>query len=401
MHDISFNESKQEFMSDLLRRLKDDLFVSKITREELAKHVGIAKSTLSDILNEKTEISFNYLVKIIMKLYDSPAPTLRNDMISEYLAYAKPENQREAMEYAAFRREFGSLKEIIDKELNSTTEMNREWAKVYNVIYEHCREKNENEPKYDPYNFYDDLDDLKSVIASKEMKTLIEILKCQTLYQMKEYKVLFKRIAKVEKKINKTANKFIRNSHLVRMKEGMIVTYLMQNEVVQAREHCNGLLDICDKNPDFLIQKASAYFSLGESYLFESYEQSKKMLEKSLFILENGAFTVGEDVKRKKQRVENTLIFLKIHHYRDIQTLPQVLDKVGYAYLELKKGNKMKAESILLEIEKENGYLNEFETCYMGLAKDDKYLLEKSHKMFLEKKSLFYAKIPQLYLGYN
>ncbi|MFP3607997.1 hypothetical protein, partial [Paraburkholderia sp. SIMBA_053] len=82
-------------------------------------------------------------------------------------------------------------------------------------IYEHCREKDEDEPKYDPYNFYDDLDDLKSVIATKEMKTLIEILKCQTLYQMKEYKVLFKRIAKVEKKINKTVNKFIRNSHLV------------------------------------------------------------------------------------------------------------------------------------------------------------------------------------------
>ena len=75
------------------------------------------------------------------------------------------------------------------------------------------------------------------------------------------------------------------------------------------------------------------------------------------------------------------------------------LDKDGHVYLELQKGNKEQAEMYLLEIEKENGALNEFQTCYMGLARNDKSLIEKSYMMFLQKKSLFYANLPKLYLG--
>ncbi|WP_412676024.1 AimR family lysis-lysogeny pheromone receptor [Bacillus paramycoides] len=400
MHEIAFEEDRTQVMNELLRKITDDLFASKITREELAKYIGIAKSTLSDILNGHTEISFIYLVKIIMKLYEQPAPEIKNNMIFEYLAHAKPENRREALEYAAFRREFDSLKELIDEELDSVTEVNKEWAEVYQIIYNHCRDKKDSEPKYDPYAFYDDLDKKKSDVSSKEMKVLIEILLCQTLYQMKEYKLLFKRIVRVEKKALKISNKFIRSSYLVRIKEGMCVTYLMQNEIEKARKSSIELFKICDKNPNFEIQKANSFYNLGESYIFEDYRKSKKYLECSLSVLKDGIFKDNEDIKRKIQRVKNTLIFLKIHHYRDLHDLPPGLDKDGYAYLELKKGNKAKAEMYLLEIEQEKGSLNEFQTCYMGLAKEDKYLLEKSHKMFLEKRSLFYANIPKLYLGY-
>lgn len=401
MHDITFEEDKIQVMNELIRKISDDLFASKITREELAKYIGIAKSTLSDILNGHTEISFIYLVKIIMRLYEQPAPEIKNGMIFDYLSYAKPENKREALEYAAFRREFDSLKELIADELTSPTELNREWASVYQVIYEHCRDKQGNEPKYDPYTFYDDLDSKKSEVSSKEMKIFIEILLCQTLYQMKEYKLLFKRIVRVEKKALKISNKFIRNSYLVRIKEGMCVTYLMQNEIENARKQSIELFKICDKNPNFAIQKANAFYNLGESYIFEDYRRSKKYLECALLMLNDVKFKDNEDIKRKIQRVNNTLIFLKIHHYRDIQDVYSGLDKDGHVYLELRKGNKEKAEMYLLEIEKENGSLNEFQTCYMGLARNDKYLLEKSHNMFLEKKSLFYANLPKLYLGYN
>ncbi len=400
MHEITFEEDRKYVMSEIIRKITDDLFASKITREELAKYIGIAKSTLSDILNGHTEISFIYLVKIMMRLYEQQAPEIKNDMIIEYLTYAKPENKREALEYAAFRREFDSLKELIDEELKSSTDVNREWAEIYQIIYEHCRDKQDSEPKYDPYAFYDELDKKKKDVSSNEMKILIEILLCQTLYQMKEYKLLFKRIVRVEKKAQKISNKYIRSSYLVRIKEGMCVTYLMQNEIEKARKNSIELFKICDKNPNFEIQKANSFYNLGESYIFEDYKRSKKYLECALTVLNDGSFKDNDDIKRKIQRVKNTLIFLKIHHYRDLHDVPPDLDKDGYAYLELKKGNKEKAETYLLEIEKENGALNEFQTCYMGLARNDKYLLEKSHKMFLEKKSLFYAKIPQLYLGY-
>ncbi|HHP1048417.1 AimR family lysis-lysogeny pheromone receptor [Bacillus thuringiensis] len=395
MDNILITSKKDQVMTELLRRINDDLFALKITNNELASYLGIAKSTVSSILNGKTEMSFIYLVKIIMKLYQKPFVPLNNDMITSYLIYAKPENRREALEYAAFRREFDSLKEIVNIEKTSTTEINKEFAEVYDIIHKHCKSVDE----YSPEDFYDELEESKSNVSSYEMKVLIDILLCQTLYQTKEYKKLFKRISIAEKNVKKIRNKFIYNSFLVRIKEVLIVSHMMQNELKKARATCIELLNMCDTNNSFYLQKANSYYNMGESYIFEDYSKSKMFLEKSLSILNDDVFIGDKDIERKKKRIQSTIIFLKIHHYRDIQDVYHGLDKDGHVYLELRKGNKEKAEKYLLEIEKENGALNEFQTCYMGLARNDKSLIEKSYMMFLQKKSLFYANLPKLYLG--
>ena len=49
----------KEVMNTIITKLKDDLFSAKITNHELA-FLEIAPSTLSSILNGKTEISFNF-----------------------------------------------------------------------------------------------------------------------------------------------------------------------------------------------------------------------------------------------------------------------------------------------------------------------------------------------------
>ncbi|MDF9629241.1 AimR family lysis-lysogeny pheromone receptor [Bacillus cereus] len=395
MDNMLITNRKDQVMIELLRKINDDLFASKITNNELASYLGIAKSTVSSILNGKTEMSFDYLIKIIMKIHKKPYVTLKDAMISDYLMHAKPENRREALEYAAFRREFDSLKMITDIEKSSTTEINQEFAKVYEIVFKNCKDVEE----YSPEDFYDELEECKSDVSSWEMKVLIDILLCQTLYQTKEYKKMFKRISVAEENVKEINNKFIYSSFLVRIKEVLIVTYMMQNEVKKARLTCNELLKMCDVNNGFLIQKANSYYNMGESYIFEDYSKAKMFLEKSLTVLNDEMFTGDKDVERKKGRIKSTLIFLKIHHYRDIQDVYHGLDKDGHVYLELRKGNKEKAEKYLLEIEKENGSLNEFQTCYMGLARNDRSLIEKSYMMFLQKKSLFYANLPKLYLG--
>lgn len=395
MDNIMIINKKDQVMMELLKKINDDLFASKITNNELASYLGIAKSTVSSILNGKTEMSFNYLIKIMMKIHKRPYVALKDSMISDYLLYAKPENRREALEYAAFRREFHSLKMITDIEKSSTTEINQEFAKVYEIVFKHCKDVE----KYSPEDFYDELEECKSNVSSCEMKVLIDILLCQTLYQTKEYKKMFKRISIAEENVKEIKNKFIYNSFLVRIKEVLIVTYMMQNEVKQARLTCNELLNMCDSNNGFFIQRANSYYNIGESYIFEDYLKAKMFLEKSLSVLNDEMFTGDKDIERKKGRVKSTLIFLKIHHYRDIEDVYSELDKDGHVYLELQKGNKEKAEMYLLEIEEENGSLNEFQTCYMGLARNDKSLIEKSYMMFLQKKSLFYANLPKLYLG--
>ncbi|MCT4572146.1 AimR family lysis-lysogeny pheromone receptor, partial [Bacillus thuringiensis] len=106
-----------------------------------------------------------------------------------------------------------------------------------------------------------------------------------------------------------------------------------------------------------------------------------------------------KDIERKKKRIKSTIIFLKIHHYRDLDTLPDILDDDDQAYLEFKRGNYQASESILLKMKETKGYLNEFQTLFLGLARNDRELIEISHRMFIEKKSLFYANLPKIYLG--
>ena len=143
---ILVSSGKDQVMTDLLRKINDDLFALKITNNELASYLGIAKSTVSSILSRKTEISFNYLIKIIMKIYKKPYVTLKDEIISDYLMYAKPENRR-SFRIPAFRREFDSLKVIIDFEKSSNTEINREFAKIYEIVFKHCKDVEEYSPE--------------------------------------------------------------------------------------------------------------------------------------------------------------------------------------------------------------------------------------------------------------
>ncbi|MFJ8216465.1 AimR family lysis-lysogeny pheromone receptor [Bacillus cereus] len=397
MQDVILNMQKQQVMSKILTKLRDDLFSSKVTRSDLASYIGIAKSTLSDILNEHTEVSFIYLIKMIMKIYDNPFPDLKDDMIMNYLIYAKPENRREALEYSLFQRDFDFLNDLIAKDISSKTEENQEWARVYGLIYKHLTDTE----NYDPYVFHEELEEYKIVVKTKEMKVLIDILICQTLYQLEEYKVLFKRIGRIEKDIKEISNKYIRSSFQVRLREGINVTYLMQNKIEKARKGCISLLEVCDKHVNFSIQKSNALFNLGESYIFENYVQSKHFLERSLLELDNGKFLHNEKIKRKARKIQDTLTFLKIYHYRDLDTLPNVLNKDDQVFFEFKNGNLITAELLLCEILNENGTLDSFTTCYLGLVRNDRSLIEKSYRMFLDKNNLFYANLPKLHLGDN
>ena len=52
MDNILVSREKDQVMTDLLRKINDDLFALKITNNELASYLGIAKSTVSSILRE-------------------------------------------------------------------------------------------------------------------------------------------------------------------------------------------------------------------------------------------------------------------------------------------------------------------------------------------------------------
>ena len=99
------------------------------------------------------------------------------------------------------------MKVIIDFEKSSNTEINREFAKIYEIVFKHCKDVEE----YSPEDFYDELEEYKSHVLSWEMKVLIDILLCQTLYQTKEYKNYLSVLVSL-KNVKEVKNKFIYDS---------------------------------------------------------------------------------------------------------------------------------------------------------------------------------------------
>ncbi|WP_088293598.1 AimR family lysis-lysogeny pheromone receptor [Bacillus mycoides] len=393
-------------MQALLNKLHTDLYAAGITNEALSEIWGVSPSNVSRVFNGHTQISFCFLTKTLIRLYEDHL--LRRDLVQKYLQFAKPENIKEAMEYFSFRGEFEMLHGLIAKEKERvetkrkekekkeekyTPGKDEEWIGVYELIYR----RNIEGEKFSLEDFDDLLEEKRFETSSKEMEVLIDILRCQTAYQLRDYRTLLKRMKKIEKRLSKVTNKFLRASFSVRLKEGMNAVLLMDDKVLGIRENSFELLEICNSELNFIIQRANAHYNIAESYIFENYVQSNYHFEKALHVLSESPY--NQEVERKRKAIERTLNFLKIYHARDLDNLRGDLDYPEQAFLAIRQGNNKLALRILEDIEKEKGYLNHFSTFYLGLAKNDVRLIEKSLEMFIKNNSNFYAKLPKIYLG--
>jgi len=392
-------------MQALMNKLHNDLYAAGITNEALSEIWGVSPSNVSRVFNGHTQISFCFLSKTLIRLYEDHV--LRRDLVQKYLQFAKPENIKEAMEYFSFRGEFEMLHGLISKEKERvetkrkekekneekyTSGKDEEWIGVYELIYR----RNTEREKFSLEDFDELLEEKRFETSSKEMEVLIDILRCQTAYQLRDYRMLLKRMKKIEKRLSKVTNKFLRTSFSIRLKEGMNAVLLMDAKVLETRENSFELLEICSSEPNFKIQKANAHYNIAESYIFENYTQSKFHFEQALHVLES---SFNEEIQRKKRAIERTLNFLKIYHSKDLNGLYGDLDLPEQAFLAIRKGNNDLALVILEKIKEEKGSLNEFSTFYLGLAKEDIRIIEKSLEMFIANSNNFYAKLPKIHLG--
>ena len=199
---------------------------------------------------------------------------------------------------------------------------------------------------------------------------------------------------KIENKIPQK-EKFLRQSFTIKINESIHATYLSLCKIKETREYASYLMKYLGEPGKYPIPQASALNVLGESYIFEDYNKAKMYLEKALHALGD---TFNDKMENKKRCIMNTLNFLNLYHGKDLENL-YLADPAEIAFLEIKKGNKEKAIEILNGLEKENGKLSAFQLCYMGIAKDERKLIEKSLKEFEEHGNIFYTQLPKKYLG--
>ncbi|PHD96629.1 AimR family lysis-lysogeny pheromone receptor [Bacillus toyonensis] len=374
-------------MQELLSSLKGDLCLAGITNSKLASCWGISPSGVSDVFKGRRQMRFSYLSTSLALL--NKGTKTESEFISRYAKVAKPKNKREIMEYLSLRGDFNSLKKIVEQEKESKTVVNREWSNIYDLIHKRFTEKIE------LLEFYNLMREKNKKISCLEMKVLIDLLLCQLLYQTGNHDLISNKMAEIQNNIKEISNEFIEKTFDLRLKEAEAVLLLRNGNVGESRNRCNEILSVCKLNPYYLLPQAMAYFKLGESYIFEDYEKSKKYLFKAYEVLQNLNY-VG--VKEKKEMFQYTLSFLKIYHVKELDTLNEI-HAAEMAFLKIRQGFKKEAEQILMELKNKNGSLSAIQTVYLAMALDSESLMKEAHESLLQQGDIFYSKIPKTYLG--
>ncbi|MDA2281044.1 AimR family lysis-lysogeny pheromone receptor [Bacillus cereus] len=382
--EIEFNKV---LMSNLLNRLDGERCVAGIKKKDLATHWGVSPSVVTDVFKGRTQMSFCYLARM-HDLLKKGSNSKASD-ITDYIKSAKLENLQETMEYLALSGDFETLNKVIEKVKDKG---NKEWGEVYSLLAERYT-------KDADYNgLYKRIKEKEKNVKSPEMNILIELILCQALYQCGNYNLVSEQLKDIKENISKITNKYIKKTFKVRLQDAISVICLQRGEIQKSRKAALEVLKACESDKTYKIAEITALGKLGESYLFEDFSMSKTYLELAISKIDAIAFCKG--LEKKKEKIVETLQFLKIHHWREIEDLEKELKGMELALFLVKKGRIAEAEAVLLDLERKNGHLSDMQTFVLALVRNsDTELLKKSLRMCEENGNIFFAYLPKKELG--
>ncbi|PEO88133.1 hypothetical protein CN571_15645 [Bacillus pseudomycoides] len=380
-------ESNKALMSSLVSRLDGERCVAGIKKKDLAAHWAVVPSVVTDVFKGRIQMSFCYLSRT-HDLLKKGNVSKSND-ITHYIRAAKLENLLEAMEYLALCGEFNTLEEVVEKVKEKG---NIEWAEVYDLLSKRYTSKS------DYAGLYKKIKAKEKQVKSLEMSILIELILCQALYQCGNYTLLSDRLKDIKKNINSIQNKYIKKTFKIRLQDAIGVISLQRGEVQKSRKACLEVLKASESDSTYKIAEITSLGKLGESYMFEDYDVSKNYLETAIIKIDSIPFCFG--LEKKKKKVIDTLNFLKVYHWKDIEGLEEKLTGMELALFLVRKGDVKRAEQVLLDLEMKNGQLSDLQTFVLALAKNsDNELLKKSLRMCEENGNIFFAYLPKKELG--
>ncbi|MBE7106157.1 hypothetical protein FT637_25050 [Bacillus cereus] len=391
-------EKKKELLS-FLKLLIDEIDYQRRIQEELAKEIGVVGGTFSKNLTGKTQFGFWNLIKLLNILYEDNIAKKQKILHRFCAVTTSKKNLRIAMEYANATGDLKLLKQVIDREKHSSLAMNREWAYVYELVWLRGTGAIQNTELLDKLETHKK----SKVIKTNEMNGLFDILTCYTMYDLEKFNTFFEYAAVLEQKVDNISDDFIRTIYGVRMKESLACAYLMRDNIEESRRLCQDILDLKDQEGCYSLLKTSALVYLAESYTFECYKTASNYIKKALELVKTSYF---ERAKQREKYILNTYAFIKMMNQCDLDDI-RAFHPAEESFLEFLKGNKEKARNILYQLERDQGFLTPMQYCYLGLATNNKRLVEKSIELFESAGNRFYSKFPKKVLeefnkiGYN
>jgi hypothetical protein len=309
----------------------------------------------------------------------------KDTLVKNDLDLELPDDPILAMEHASFNGLNERLEELIDLHINSSNPLHQEWARVYRLFYQ--RSKVGITPEHLVKSVqYQNSDHPEMFIAYR-------LLHAYGSYDQREFGVLHSIFKIILEEIEKIKESNLESFYRFRLGQLLANIYFRQNELDKAREQSQIIINDCHTH-SFV---ASAYHTLGLSYLYEDYDAGMLALENSLQLYDQ------HNQKNYVNQLTKSIVFFNNYWGIDKNYLifsNQNRDIHERAHYEVRKGNKVKAQEILNKIDFDSLSVTEkgFHHFYKGLALDDIDLLFKSIESFKKIEDKFAANMARLEL---
>nr|WP_276577804.1 AimR family lysis-lysogeny pheromone receptor [Bacillus thuringiensis] len=376
------------------------------TNRKLATRFKVTHTTVNSYFKKQGKFDFMHLVDAL-KLYKPKNVDFRRECIKECIPTLSHKNLKLALEVLDMFGEYDLQDLVIQRIMSFKTNKNKSEeekkkgnSKTVRInlnlvpLYKTLRERSENTTT--PKRFFEKVDKMrKNQKYSDNELVIISVLNTiYSFFDLGNYKMVNEHIQQLLPDILGIKCHTLRGSLLLRIKEMEVFVALHENNLDESRELCFEIIN--DQSNCYVSTKAVAYCKIGESYVFSDYQNAKEYMEKSLNII---GVPVNKKLEVRREKVLNTLLFLRIYHEKDLHTInPENLDDAEKAFLYVKLGENQKAIKILQALQNTNGYLSSFQLYYMGLAvggEEGKKYLEMSIETFSKSGDYFYIFLPK------
>ncbi|MED2629702.1 AimR family lysis-lysogeny pheromone receptor, partial [Bacillus thuringiensis] len=388
-----------------LNDMQECLKSNGYTNRKLATRFKVTHTTVNSYFKKQGKFDFMHLVDAL-KLYKPKNVDFRRECIKECIPTLSHKNLKLALEVLDMFGEYDLQDLVIQRIMSFKTNKNKSEeekkkgnSKTVRInlnlvpLYKTLRERSENTTT--PKSFFEKVDKMrKNQKYSDNELVIISVLNTiYSFFDLGNYKMVNEHIQQLLPDILGIKCHTLRDSLLLRIKEMEVFVALHENNLDESRELCFEIIN--DQSNCYVSTKAVAYCKIGESYVFSDYQNAKEYMEKSLNII---GVPVNKKLEVRREKVLNTLLFLRIYHEKDLHTInPENLDDAEKAFLYVKLGENQKAIKILQALQNTNGYLSSFQLYYMGLAvggEEGKKYLEMSIESFSKSGDYFYIFLP-------
>lgn len=373
-------------MGNLNKEIDDYISFRNMTYTDLAKEVGVAKSTISNYLNKNNALSVYTFSKLVYVVFENDKDK-QEQMIINYLSTLKDRmNINVKIAFAiAHLNDYLKLMKFISQlcKKSDDIEMKR-LERVFNLY--NARLDGE-----DVKDLYLDIEKARTISNKKnyDIEIFCDLLSMLILCDLGDFGLMEGYKVRIEKNIELVTNSYLKNLYYFWVKE--LWSYsLLRTDMCQDFEEHNIYLRTYKDLKFFPVMEAFLNIRRGENYMFSDYKKSLNFFLEAINIL----CEAKESLKFKIAL--NDINFIRIVWWKDIDKIEfNRLHPAEYALFLIKKGKKNEAINILENIEMKKGYLSPMQTCYMGMAKSDLALVKKSINMFKSNNDFLYVKFAE------